>query len=447
MQYEIIKEELKNSINVEDYEKFIAPLKFLTSKSKSNEVIFEAQNPFLAAHAQRNFAEIIANVFEKVTKTRPIVQIVAKRGAIGGVSNAQTQKEKIDEKPKSHELHGGFTFEKFVVAKSNELAVTIAKVAARAIIEEKPAPYNPVLFFGGVGLGKTHLMVAVGNAAREKKVVVTYRRCEDMMNEFKRSIKEETLDRFRNQYRNCDLLLIDDIQFLSGKEGFQEEFFNTFEALAQKNKQIVLTCDQVPKMIAGLTERLKSRFMGGQIAEILPPELDTKINIIKLKLKDRQISMEDDVIRYIATKLDSNVREIESVLNQFVINMTIGNKNTIEIARDILKNYLKEKRENITIDEIVGVVARETNCKISEIRSKGRTAPIAKARKMVIFLARKLTKNSMPHIAEYFGMKDHSAASHAYKAAENLYETEADFKAKIEFLIGRITENHENQLS
>ncbi|MDR2153224.1 MAG: chromosomal replication initiator protein DnaA [Helicobacteraceae bacterium] len=436
--FDLLCGELKKQIPEDEFCRYIAPLKLLEKRLKSDLAVFEAPNPYIALWVQSKYGSKIADFFEKESGVRPIVRIIAKN--LESKNQPQTAKSEIAT-VKSTALNLSYTFDSFVVGASNKFAYTVAK----AVSDNLGAAYNPVVIFGGVGIGKTHLLQAIGASANAQKKTVIYRQCEHMLNDFTDHMRLKTMDRFREQYRNCDALLIDDIQFLSGKEGLQEEFFNTFEELHSRKKQIVLTADQPPKMIAGLTERLKSRFMWGQLAEIQPPELETKIAIIKTKCEILKISLDKEIINHIASRLDNNVREIEGVLSNINLYCTmLVRPVSLELVKDILKNYLKDKRENITIDDITQAVAKEMNCKISEIKSKSRVQQIVTARKMVIYLARKLTQNSMPLIAEYFGMKDHSAVSHAYRVISQIIENDADFKLKIDALSGKIAESKES---
>jgi chromosomal replication initiator protein len=293
-----------------------------------------------------------------------------------------------------------------------------------------------------VGLGKTHLLQAIGNRFNAIDKVVIYATFEQFLNDFTDHLRTQTMDRFRQKYRSCDLLIIDDIQFISGKEKIQEEFFHTFNQLHSDGKQIVIAADKQPKEIIGLEDRLKSRFIWGQVCDIQPPELETKIAIIKKKCELDQINLSNEVIQYIATNMDENIREIEGTiikLNGF--SKMIGTAITLEFTKDVLKDQIKEKRENITIDHIVTVVSSQLNVKPSEIKSKSRVKAIVNARRTVIYLARNLTPNSMPMIANYFNMKDHSAVSKAMSEINKTINADATFKAVIEELSNKISKN------
>ncbi|MGE4294210.1 MAG: chromosomal replication initiator protein DnaA [Campylobacterales bacterium] len=439
MIFETVRQELKKVLPVTDYSRYVEPLAYAESESKSDLAILEAPNPYIASWVQTKYSARLADLFEIHTGVRPRIHLRLKSRAKGPNVTPIETVMKENRPARSTLLNPSYVFDSFVVGSSNQFAHTIAK----AVAENPGKIYNPVFFYGGVGLGKTHLLQAIGNQLQSEGKVVIYSTIEQFINDFTYHLRNQTMDRFREKYRKCDLLMIDDVQFLSGKEETQKEFFHTFNELHAAGKQIVLTADKSPKQIAGLEDRLKSRFVWGQVADIQPPGLETKIAIIKKKCEIDMIVLEDEIVSYIATHMDENIREIEGTLIKLnayskMMNQTI----TMDFAKDVLKEHIKEKRENITLDEIIDVVAKELNCKPSEIRSKSRVARIVNARRMVIFLARKLTPNSMPLIAEYFGMKDHTAVSHAMRKIAQIMESDADFKVKIEELSNKIGARH-----
>jgi len=248
------------------------------------------------------------------------------------------------------------------------------------------------------------------------------------------------MERFQEKYRKCDVLLIDDIQFLSGKEGIQEEFFHTFEALKGAGKQIILTADKHPKKIGGLEKRLQSRFEWGLVADIQPPELETKIAIIEKKCEINKVVITKDIVNYIATVIDSNVREIEGILSKLhAYSQLMHIDIDLEFTKNVLKDQMNENLANVNMDMITAYVAKDLNIKPSEIRSKGRSKNIVYARRISIYICRELTQNTMPQLAQYFGMKDHTAISHTIKKINELIKDDEDFKLKIEELTNKIT--------
>jgi len=247
------------------------------------------------------------------------------------------------------------------------------------------------------------------------------------------------MDRFRDKFRECDLLLIDDIQFLSRKEQTQEEFFHTFNELHNANKQIVITADRAPNKIAGLVDRLKTRFEWGLMADIQPPGLETKIAIIQKKCELDGISLNSEIINYIATNMGDNIREIEgTIIKLNALSSMLNQEITLDFAQNAIKDQLKEKRDNVTIDDIVKLISKELNIKPSDIKSKKRTKNVVNARRIAIYLARNLTPNSMPQIAVYFGMKDHTAISHAMKKIHEIIDNDENFKVLLEELSNKV---------
>jgi chromosomal replication initiator protein len=307
-------------------------------------------------------------------------------------------------------------------------------------VSKKPAhDYNPLFIYGMSGLGKTHLLQAIGNEAVKNGQVVIYTTSEQFMNDFTLNLRNKTPDRFREKYRECDYLLIDDIQFLSGKEQTQEEFFHTFNELHSNNKQIVLTSDKPPKKIAGFEERLRSRFEWGILVSIQPPGLETKISIIQKKCELNGIKIDQEIVNYIATNLGENIREIEGVITSIYSYSTLMNQEiTLDFVQNILKDQIKSQQENITIEQIIKVISLELNIKPSDIKSKKRNKDIVEARRIVIYLARELTPNSTPVLAQYFSMKDHTAISHNIKKINQLLEEDENFKLKVEELKSKI---------
>ena len=262
---------------------------------------------------------------------------------------------------------------------------------------------------------------------------------EQFITDFTYNLNNHSMERFREKYRNCDVLLIDDVQFLGKTDKIQEEFFHTFNELHAKNGQIVMTSDCQPKLLKGFEDRLRTRFEWGIIADITPPELDTKIAIIKKKCEFDKIYLGIEVINYIATNMGDNIREIESaIINLNAYARLMRQEITLEFAKNILRDQIKEKRKNINLESIVEIVSKELNVKPSEMKSKSRSKNIVEARRIVIYLAKNLTPNSMPQIAQFFNMKDHSAVSHSIKKINELIETNEYFKIRVEELKNKI---------
>ncbi|MEA2019939.1 MAG: chromosomal replication initiator protein DnaA [Campylobacterota bacterium] len=425
---------LQNEVSKSDFDRYLKQLIYKKISSSDELAVFEVPNKYIANFIKTKFTNTIRDIFEKNKKTKPSIEI-----KIAG-ERRRSKKAILDEKAissgsESTILNQSFTFESFVVGNSNKMAYT----ASMAVADKPGIQYNPLFIYGGTGLGKTHLLQAIGNDAIDKDKNVIYVTVEQFMNDFTFSLKNKNMEHFKSKYRHCDLLLIDDVQFLSGKESTQEEFFHTFNELHNANKQIVLTSDKLPSQIAGLEERLKSRFEHGLKSHIQLPELETKIAIIEKKSELNGIHLTKDIVNYIATNLGNSIREIEGVLIQINANANlIGGDINIELVQRVLKEQIKETKENIKLIDIISIVSNELNIKPSDLKSSKRTKNVVDGRRTVIYLARELTHNSMPDIAKFLGMKDHSSVSKNISKANELMQTDENFRLKLENLKNKI---------
>lgn len=345
---------------------------------------------------------------------------------------AHAEKASVKVEAAPVEAHRGsmnpkYTFDKFVIGENNRFA----HAACVAVSEAPSERYNPLFIYGGVGLGKTHLMQAIGNYiltyTPDKKVV--YVSCETFTNEFIDAIQNKNNIAFRNRYRNVDILLIDDIQFLAGKDGTQEEFFHTFNALHDENKQIVISSDRPPREIPNLAERLRSRFEMGLTTDISAPNFETRIAILRKKAESYTEDIPNDVLSFIADNIHSNIRELEGALTTVVAYSKLhGETITLQFAQDALKDLFVSKQHVINADYIKEVTAKYFNTTVEEMDSKKRTKSIATPRQVAMYLCREMTTMSLPKIGEAFGGRDHSTVIHAcQKIAENT-QSNTDFK-------------------
>jgi chromosomal replication initiator protein len=426
---------LKKETSEIEYSRYIKQLQYESKLSNSEAVYFVAPNPLILNWVKNRYCDAIAHLFEIKTGIKPTVTIVLK-DKIKTTKKVKAKEPLISDTNKQSLLNIAHTFENFVEGGANKFAY----VAAKSVSEQPGKIYNPLFIYGGVGLGKTHLMQAIGNVLQSRGLNIIYVSIEQFFNDFTRHLRNKSMERFKDKYRKCDLLLIDDIQFLSNKNSLQEEFFHTFEELKNEGKQIVITADKHPKKIAGLEERLKSRFEHGLVADIQPPELETKINIIKKKCEINKVKLDNEVITYIATIIENNVREIEGILSKLHAYSQLIHVNiTIEFAKNVLKEQLEDKRDHITLDLILDIVAKELNIKPSEITSKSRSRNIVSARRVAIYLAREYTPNTTPQLAKYFGMKDHTAISHTMRKIQELIKNDENFRLQIEEFKNKIT--------
>ncbi|HZS38978.1 MAG TPA: chromosomal replication initiator protein DnaA [Polyangia bacterium] len=339
------------------------------------------------------------------------------------------------EKSEPHsDLLAKYTFEAFVVGPSNQLA----HAASRAVAEVPAGKYNPLFIYGGVGLGKTHLVHAIGHRLREKHPQwrILYLKTETFMNEYINSLRNGKIDEFRRKYRErCDVLLMDDIQFLQGKDRTQDEFFHTFNSLFESHRQIVLTADKYPHEIPDLEDRLRSRFQSGLIADIQPPELETRIAILKKKADLDEIPLPDEVASYLATNIKSNVRELEGLLLRVAAFSGLQEQPiTIEFAKETLKNFLTQAAHSLTVEAVQKEVANYFNVKLADLKSPKRHQAIARPRQIAMYLARKLCKSSYPELGQRFGGKDHTTVLSACRKIESLVQSDPKTRHTVEEL-------------
>lgn len=341
-------------------------------------------------------------------------------------------------------LNPKYTFDTFVVGSSNQFA----HAAALAVAEQPARSYNPLFIYGGVGLGKTHLMHAIGHYAMERnlKIRLCYRSSEQFMNELINSLRFDRMPQFRETYRNMDILLVDDIQFIAGKERTQEEFFHTFNSLFDSHKQIVVSSDKFPREIPDLEERLRSRFEWGLIADIQAPDLETKIAILEKKADLSGISLPQGVALFLAENTGSNIRELEGYLQRVTAFAAFAKTKTIslDLVQDALRNFLEQKKKIITVEEIQRNVAAFYNTKISDIKSKKKNKAFIKPRHTAMFLTRQLTGLSLPEIGRHFGGRDHSTVLHAIQKVENMAKNEPEFQDTLDRLVKELEGNSQS---
>jgi len=330
-------------------------------------------------------------------------------------------------------LNPAYTFENFVVGSGNRFA----QAAAFAVSESPAKRYNPLFIYGSVGLGKTHLMQAIAHelTRRNPGTKALYNSSERFVNQLVQAIQNRTQVAFRNRYRSVDILLIDDIHFIAGKEATQEEFFHTFNALHDDHKQIVVSSDRPPKDIPGLEERLISRFQWGLVVDIQPPDMETRLAILRKKVARDKTKVPDDVLNFIASKIKSNIRELEgSLLRVLAFTSLTGSPVNMEVAQEVLKDSLLEETKKITIDLIQKKTAEYYDVSISDMRIKRRSKTIAFPRQVAMYLVRELTDHSLPEIGQYFGGRDHTTVLHAYNKIAKECKDNPNTKKAVEYI-------------
>lgn len=397
--------------------------------------VIKAETQFHKDWLNNNYTDLIQKSLYEVIGEKPEVQII-----IDGEELDNTKKEAAEpaadnappEVPSHKQLNMNNTFETFVIGSGNRFS----HAASLAVAEAPAKAYNPLFIYGGVGLGKTHLMHAIGHYVLEHRpnAKVAYLSSEKFTNEFINSIRDNKTESFRNKYRNVDVLLIDDIQFLAGKESTQEEFFHTFNALHEDNKQIVISSDRTPKEIPTLEDRLRSRFEWGLITDITPPDLETRIAILRKKCEEEKVEIPNEAMIYIANNIQTNIRELEGALTRVAAYSKLSNQPlTPDMVSEALKDIVSQnKPKKITITDIQEVVAEHYGVQIEEFLSKKRTKSIAFPRHIAMYLARELTDNSLPKIGEVFGGRDHTTVIHAHEKISKLLTEDELFKDELE---------------
>jgi chromosomal replication initiator protein len=467
--WEKILRDLQNRINRPSFETWLKPTRLLSFND--NNLVVAVPNAYFVNWLGEHYLEPIVEALKSFVDTMPEIHFVVdenlKQKRIEEVPDQlelttqriyyprqrlrRANRDKIPwKKPPTSlfaqdldsaeepNLNPRYTFDTYVVGTSNQFA----HAASRAVAEQLSVAYNPLFLYGGVGLGKTHLMHAIGHAARKihRPTRLFYVSSERFMNELVHAIRYDKTPEFRRKYRSIDLLLIDDIQFLAGKERTQEEFFHTFNALYDARKQIVISSDCPPKQIPTLEERLRSRFEWGLIADIQSPDLETKIAILKKKAELEKVKLPDEVAMFIARKIKSNIRELEGSLIKVAAHSSLaGQEISLELAQQVLKDLLGSKEKNITIDLIQQIVSNYYNVNIQDMKSHSRTRIIAFPRQVAMYLSKELTKASLPEIGRSFGGKDHTTVIHACQKIKEKVVKDIEFKQVVEKLRGLIT--------
>ena len=406
----------------------------------ANTIKISVPNSFTQDILEKRYKDLVINSIEAAcSKTYNLEFLIASE-----IQEAEEKKEKETTKDSiavtvndemSSTLNPKYTFDSFVIGNSNRFA----HAACVAVAESPAKAYNPLFLYGGVGLGKTHLMHAIGHhiMCQQEDPKVVYVSSEKFTNELINSIKNDKNEEFRNKYRNVDVLLIDDIQFIAGKEGTQEEFFHTFNALHEANKQIIISSDRPPKEIPTLEDRLRSRFEMGLITDIQPPDFETRIAILRKKAQLENINVPNEVMTYIAKYIKSNIRELEGALTRVVAYSSLTNKNiSLELATEALKDIISNpKSEEITVNRIKEKVSEAFNIKMDDFNSKKRTRTIAYPRQIAMYICRELTDLSLPKIGSEFGGRDHTTVIHAHDKISKDIEENQQIKDKIDKII------------
>ena len=410
--------ELETELSEQQFNIWIKPLQ-ATENASTLRIL--APNHFVVDWLNQHY---IKKITELAQTTKKEVKVVIEVGSIGG---EQPKINKVTAPnyppPLDNRLNPIFSFENFVEGKSNQLA----RAAATQIAKNPGKSYNPLFIYGGVGLGKTHIMQAIGNKMLQENLSarVSYVHSERFVGDMVKGLQHNTISEFKRAYRSLDALLIDDIQFFAGKERSQEEFFHTFNALLEGQKQIVLTCDRYPKEVNGLEERLKSRFGWGLTVAIEPPELETSVAILMSKSVAEGIDLPEEVAFFIAKRIRSNVRELEGALRRVIATAQFtGEKINLEFAKEALRDLLSLQERLVSIENIQKTVAEYFKLRVADLLSKRRSRSVARPRQFAMALSKELTNHSLPEIGDAFGGRDHTTVLHGCRRIKSLRETE-----------------------
>ncbi len=424
---------IETKVNLHSFNTWFKPTSFVADGGAT--ITVRVPNPLFREWLTKHYSVVLSEALAEVRRPGASVTFVADAGIPGAPTaplpaEPSREPENTASTPPPATAPGGlnprYSFDTFIVGPSNQFA----HAACRAVAEAPSRSYNPLFIYGGVGLGKTHLMHAVGQYVldHDPSLKLTYISSERFMNEMINAVRYDRILDFRERYRSVDVLLVDDIQFVSGKEGTQTEFFHTFNALYDAQKQIVLSSDRPPHEIPALEERLQSRFEWGLIADIQPPDLETKVAILKRKAEGEAVPLPDNVAMYIAGRIKSNIRELEGSLIRLIAYASLqGREISLELTQEVLKNVIDQDDKAVTIENIQRYISDYYQLKVVELKSRNNSKSIAMPRQIAMYLCKSLTHASLPEIGRSFGGKHHSTVIHSIKKVEDLRRKDGDF--------------------
>jgi chromosomal replication initiator protein len=430
---------IEKVLTPQNFANWIKPIRFLSARK--DHLLLEVPDTYFRDWIRDNYLGMIKEAISSVSDSSYEIELKVVPARTPGKPDEHAKAEhavpvssdKNDDADYHPVLNPLYTFDTFVCGAGNRFA----HAAALAVGDKPGTNYNPLFIYGGVGLGKTHLLVAIGNhiLSRNRKARISYYSSEKFMNEMINCIRYKKMDEFRSKFRKADVLLIDDIQFMAGKEATQEEFFHTFNSLHDSRKQIVVTSDKIPKDIPELEERLRTRFEWGLIADIQPPDVETRIAILKKKAEQNGIPLPDDVALFLGSHAATNVRELEGMLLRLgAISSLTRVDISLAMAREALKEIIVDKSKDVTIEMIQKQTCEHFHIKVSELKSEKRLKTLVFPRQIAMFLCRELTKASYPEIGEKFGGKDHSTIIHSAKKIEKQLAHDLNLKDTLDTL-------------
>ncbi|MFK7973556.1 MAG: chromosomal replication initiator protein DnaA [Rickettsiaceae bacterium] len=438
--WQAVSRDLTSHYGQDLYNNWFSKINFFEA-TDGDKILLVAPSNFIRDWIKSNYFDIISQLWSHHDSAIKSLDIITKKTS----TQAKKQTNNTETLPdasvlstqleQSSHLDSRFTFDNFVVGPPNELAYA----ASLSVAEAKKAAIksNPLFLYGGVGLGKTHLMHAIAWHSHKKnpKRKVLYMSAEKFMYRFIKALRNKDIMSFKEEFRSVDVLMIDDIQFICGKESTQEEFFHTFNAIIDNNKQMVISCDRSPTDLDNIEERIKSRLGWGLVADVHSTTYELRVGILESKLEKMSLTIPKNVIDFLASKITSNVRELEGALNKVIAHSTlIGREVTLDSTQDILRDLLRSNERTVTIEDIQKIVANRYNIKVSDMSSSRRQRSISRPRQIAMFLSKTKTSKSLAAIGEKFGKKDHSTVIHAIKQVEKIMVTDVDFREEITLL-------------
>ena len=426
-----VLEHLRERLGTQNFETWIKPIR--VRERKDDEIGLEVPNKFFRDWLVEHFLDSIQETLSLLSRRSMKVSLaVNQKLQVGGTTEKRLERE-VTKPSRVNNLIPKYNFENFVVGASNQFA----HAASLAVANQPGEHYNPLFIYGGVGLGKTHLINAIGHRIVDKRsaLKVLYLSSESFMNELIGSLRRDKMDEFKIRFRNIDALILDDVQFIAGKERTQEEFFHTFNSLYDSHKQIVITSDRFPKEIPELEDRLRNRFEWGLIADIQPPDMETRVAILQKKAEVEGVMLPHEVAIFLAAHIDSNVRELEGSLTRLGAFASLTKAViTVDLAKEVLQNTLQGNAREVTVEGIQKTICDYFNLKLGDLKAKRRTKNSALPRQVAMYLARKHTATSFPAIGSKFGGRDHSTVIHAAKTIEKKLKEDPQMQATIDKL-------------
>jgi len=429
-QWDRILHHVERRVNPHSFNTWFRPTRL--ESAEEGRIVVRVPTRLFRKRLTETYGQILQGVLVEVgMENARIEYICVEQDAQEGVPSSQAR---LDFDSVSHQLNPRYTFDSFVVGGSNQFA----HAAAQAVADQPSKSYNPLFLYGGVGLGKTHLMQAIGHTLKKRNpsLRLTYVSAEKFTNEVIASLRFDRMSSFRDRFRTMDVLMVDDIQFIATRERTQEEFFHTFNALYDQQKQIVISSDCPPKEISAIEERLRSRFEWGLIADIQPPDLETKIAILQKKAESERVRLADDVAEYIARSIKSNVRELEGALIRLIAFASLtGAEVNLGTAQQVLKNIIEIQEKKVTIEQIQKRVGEHFGLRAQDLKVRSNSKVIAFPRQVAMFLVKQLTSASLPEIGRQFGGKHHTTVLHSIHKIENLRRVDKDLNKTINRLL------------